>query len=127
MDLEAKRRIVEKLRELGQGDRSRLVLRVAPAEHAQNGTLHPSQFPTRSDFRKALIEQRRTTGEDALRPLIERLQARGVKFASAPLSQSVVVEGSIEALEEALSHPEVEDAMPDEPTNLPPVDEDSSL
>jgi len=126
MDPETRRRIVAKLHELGQGDSSRLVLQVAPSAPPQNEVLHPSQFPTRTDFRKALIEQKRAIGEAALQSLTERLQAQDVKIATAPLSQAVIVEGPIEALEEALSHPEVDDAMPDVPMGLPPTVKDTT-
>ena len=121
MDPETKRRIVEKLKESGQMSSLRLVLQVAPAAPPLEEILHPARFPTRTDFRKALIEQKRGAGEDALRSLTKRLRILDLKIAPAPLSQAVVIEGPIEALEEALSYPEVEDAMLDVTVDRPVV------
>lgn len=122
MDAEMKRKVLDKLHEIGHGERSRVVLYVANQDETKYEEYHPSQFSSRTEFRKALIRQQREIGHDALEVLTGRLQKLDLKIMPALLSQAVVVEGPIEDLERAMSEPEVTDAVPDLPSHLPKTD-----
>lgn len=113
MDTEEKRRVLDALKHFKSGVPRRVILQLEPRPGTANEPLHPSQFPTRSEFRRALIKQKNAVLGDWIDDLAERLRTLDLQVKPAHLSQSLVIEGSLDALDQAMSEPEVVSAFPD--------------
>ncbi|TNF21082.1 MAG: hypothetical protein EP318_08485 [Rhodobacteraceae bacterium] len=111
MDRKSLEKIRNQLKVKPADSTERLVLQAAPAAPSPARAPTPDQFPTRLDYRKALIahENRRATPD--LDALVERLHALGLETRVSRPSQTVVVEGKPAALRQALEQDGVEDAQ----------------
>lgn len=126
MDSDARRLVMYKLREMCGGRRSRIALQVAPGPENEGARANLSDFPSRQEFRKALILRMRGEGRDALRDLAHRLQTLVLTVTPAELSRVLLIEGNMCELEVAMSESEVARAIPDASVTREESDEDMS-
>lgn len=81
---------------------------------APSPQLRPSDFPTNREYRKALIERRRSEILGAQRSFRARLDELGVTVKGEGLLGLIVVEGEADALREALDDDRVVSATMDQ-------------
>ena len=79
----------------------------------------PAKFASRVEYRRALIDQKTaSSAASGTEELAERFSQMGLKAIPGLLSQTIVVEGSAEALSKALANDAVTNAYPDDEIEL---------
>jgi hypothetical protein len=115
---DTKKRVLEHLSKLEAGARERVILTLRGISEEGSEIPSPDDYATRKDYRKALIEHATSKSLDATQNAISRLKRTGALVWSGPLSTSVIVEGTLEQLAEALDDDDVEAASLDERLDL---------
>lgn len=113
MDRKSLEKLQEQLKVKPEDSTERLILQAAPAVASQAPAPTPDQFPSRLDYRKALIDHVNNRATPDLDDLVGRLNALGLETHVSRPSQTVVVEGKPAALRQALEQEGVEDAQLD--------------
>lgn len=80
--------------------------------------LDPSQFPSRADYRRALIEQRQSRLADDIGQTLQALQGLSLAPRGGEISRVVVVEGSARQILVSLDLPGIQHASLDRPIEL---------
>lgn len=113
MDRKSLEELQDQLKVKPEDSTERLILQAAPAVASQAPAPTPDQFPSRLDYRKALIDHENKRAAPDLDDLVDRLNALGLETRVSRPSQTVVVEGKPAALQRALEQEGVEDAQLD--------------
>jgi len=82
--------------------------------------LEPSQFPSRSAYRKALIEQQQTHLAATLSTTIQELQQLSLKIYGGTTSRVILVEGTAQQILKSLELPRVNHASFDQVIKIQP-------
>ncbi len=112
------------LREKLQGARGdetiRVVMVLGEDEHSSriDRQLHPSQFPSRTAWREALIKQRGSQLEDEIGDTLESLRRLSLQPRGGTIGRTVVVEGPVRDIVSSLELPGVRHASLDRPIML---------
>jgi hypothetical protein len=80
--------------------------------------LHPSQFPSRQAWRKALVEQHESQLEHEIGGTLEKLRRLSLKPRGGQIGRAVVVEGPAANIAASLTLPGVEHASLDRSIEL---------
>lgn len=80
--------------------------------------LSPSQFPSRTDWRKALIAQRQQQMEQEIGGTIQALRDLGLEPHGGTITRAVVVQKEAQQVVKALELPGVRHASLDQPIDL---------
>jgi hypothetical protein len=96
----------------------RVLLLLAPASHDSDAEPDPKAFPSRAEYRRALIERRQAQIQAQIGPTIEALHRLGLSPKGGTLSRGVVVEGPAKTVAAALELSAVEHASLDRPVTI---------
>lgn len=118
MDIEDKRQVLEWLQALAPDVPRRVILHVQPRPASESAPFHPSQFTSRTEFRFALIDRNLAEAARWMAPLVITLRTQNLTVKPLYLNNALIVEGTLDALDRAMSLPEVTSAVPDIGVNL---------
>ena len=83
--------------------------------------ISPADFESRTDYRKALIEQRKSWLNDKLAEVRERLSAESLQIRGGEISKVIVVDGDVQNIARSLSIPGVKKMVLDRQIALPDI------
>ncbi len=112
----------EKLQSVGGDENIRVLMVLGEDERSSRieQQLRPSQFASRTAWREALIEQRRSQVADEIGNTLEDLRKLSLQPQGGTLGRTVVVEGSARDIATSLELPGVRHASLDRPIELAP-------
>jgi len=110
----------ERLRNAREDETIRVVMVLGEDEHSSriDREMHPSQFPSRTAWREALIKQRQSQLASEIGDTLEGLRERSLQPRGGTISHTVVVEGSVRDIVSSLELPGVRHASLDRPIEL---------
>lgn len=97
-----------------------LILGKEDAPRMTPSAMRRSDFGSTSDYRRALIEKRRTEVRDLTADTVEHLRKLSLQVLGGEIGRAVVAEGSARQVARALKLDGVSGAMLDEPIGLAP-------
>jgi hypothetical protein len=96
----------------------RVLLTLRPAEEFFDAPPAPSDFPTREDYRRALIERRQRQVAASIGDTVRALSALGVRVIGETVLSTVIADATAAQFAAALAVPGVERAVLDRPLEL---------
>ncbi len=119
MELSEREKVLEQLKRLVPEGKLRLVLKVKSTPGSLEPMPDPKIYESDVEYREALIARAARIGKSSVESLANRLRARALVVSEGQLTSSLVVEGNLEELDDAMAEPEVENAMADLPLSSP--------